>query len=114
MRTSVLLIGTILSFSIGMALPDAAVGVTNIVISAETVRDFGEMSPENIGIVKDKDASNGLVLGWTGGANNPAIAAPTAWFKVEFFADAVEYFIWVRVKSAGDTSTDSLWFQFDD
>jgi hypothetical protein len=109
-----LLICTILLFSVGMVLPDAVVGVTNIVISAETVRDFGEMSPENIGIVEDEDASNGLALGWTGGASNPAVAAPTAWFKVEFFADAAEYFIWVRARSDGDTSTDSLWFQFDD
>jgi len=99
-----------------MALPNAAVGVTNIVISAETVRDFGEMSQANIEIVEDKDASNGLALKWTGGANSPPVAAPTAWFKVEFFADAAEYFIWIRGRTApdADTSVDSDWIQFDD
>ena len=114
MRTPILLICTLLSFCIGVALTDAVARVTEIVISAETVRDFGEMSEENIEIVEDEDASNGLALKWTGGDNIPAVAEPTAWFKVEFFAEAAEYFIWIRSKCDGDTGVDSDWIQFDD
>ena len=116
MRIQILLTCTFLLFCVGMVLPNAVVGQTNIVISAETVRDFGEMSEENIGIVEDEDASNGLALQFTGGANNPAVADPTAWFKVDFWAEEAEYFIWVRARTAddGDTSVDSLWVQFDD
>jgi hypothetical protein len=87
---------------------------TDIVISAETVRDFGKMSPANVEIVDDPDASNGLAIEFTGGANNPPIPEPTAWFEVEFKAEAAEYFVWMRGKSNGDTSTDADWFQFDD
>ena len=112
MRTSILLTCTLL-FCVGMALPNTVIGQTDIVISAETVRDFGELSEENVELVDDEDASNGLAFQFTGGDNIPAVAEPTAWFKVEFFAEAAEYFIWVRAKSDGDTSTDSLWVQFD-
>jgi len=102
-----------------MVLPTVVVGQTNIVISAETVRDFGEMSEENVEIVEDADASNGFAIHWTGGAvaeadlGNPEKVV--AWFKVEFFADAAEYFIWIRGRTApdGDTGVDSVWVQFD-
>ena len=97
-----------------MALPNATVGQTNIVISAETIRDFGEMSQENIRIVKDHEASHGLALEFTGGDNIPAVAEPTVWFRIEFLADAAEYFVWIRAKTDGDTLTDSTWIQFDD
>jgi len=97
-----------------MTLLDVVAGAIEIVISAETVRDFGEMSPENIEIVEDADASNGLALKWTGGGNIPAVAEPTAWFKAEFLAEAAEYFIWIRCKTDSDDQTDSNWMQFDD
>lgn len=88
--------------------------IKEIVLSAETIRDFGELSPQNVEIVKDAEASHGLALRFTGGANNPPLANPTAWFRVKFRADAAPYYIWIRGKSDGDTSTDSLWFQFDE
>ena len=89
--------------------------IPEIIISAETVKAFGEMSPE-IGIVDDPDASNGKALRWADDAkaNNPPIEDPTAWFSIEFMADAAEYFIWIRAKCDGDTGTDALWLQFDD
>lgn len=98
----------------GVTLPNAVAKITDIVISAETVRDFGQKSPENVEFVNDPDASHGLAISFTGGANNPPIAQPTAWIEVEFWADAAEYFIWMRGKSDGDTGTDATWFQFDD
>lgn len=88
--------------------------IREIVLSAETIRDFGELSKQNVEIVKDAAASNGLAIHFTGGANNPPLPNPTAWFQVKFRADAAKYFIWVRGKSDGDTSTDSLWFQFNE
>ena len=89
--------------------------IPEIIISAETVKAFGEMSPE-VGIVDDPDASNGKALRWADDAkaNNPPIEDPTAWFSIEFMADAAEYFIWIRAKCDGDTGTDALWVQFDD
>lgn len=114
MKTWTLLICSLLLFCVGMTLLQAIADVPEVVISAETIRDFGQMSPQNIEIVKDAKASNGLALRWTGGANNPPIANPIAWFKLEFKADADKYFIWIRGKSDGDTGTDAIWFQFDD
>ncbi|MBI1924580.1 hypothetical protein HYR99_10045 [Candidatus Poribacteria bacterium] len=98
----------------GVTSPNAIAKITDIVISAETVKNFGEMSPKTVEIVPDPKASNGLALKWVSGANNPPVPNPTAWFKVEFRADAAEYFIWIRGKSDGDTGTDALWLQFDD
>jgi hypothetical protein len=120
MKIQILLICMFLSFCVVIVLPNAVMGQTNIVISAETVRDFGEMSEENVEIVEDEAASNGLAIHFTGGAvavadlGNPEKVV--AWFKVEFFADAAEYFIWIRARTAddADTSVDSDWLQFDD
>ena len=114
MKTRMLTICLFALFCIGGTLPDAAAAITDIVISAETVRDFGKMSPQNVEIVKDPDASNGLAISFTGGASANAVPQPTAWIDAEFRADAAEYFIWIRGKSNGDTSTDSTWLQFDD
>ncbi|MCH8296084.1 hypothetical protein IH992_33825 [Candidatus Poribacteria bacterium] len=114
MRTQSLRWSAVLLLFVGMTIPNAMAAITDIVISAETIRDFGEMSEQNIEIVEDDETSNGLALHWTGGANNPPIAEPTAWFKVEFLADAAEYFIWIRAKHNGDTGTDAVWAQFDD
>jgi len=97
-----------------MILPVAIAQIPEIVISAETVRDFGEMSEDNVKLVDDPDASNGLALEFIGGENNPAVADPTAWIKVDFNAEAAEYFIWIRCTTDGDTLTDSLWLQFDE
>jgi hypothetical protein len=119
MRTSILLTCWLL-FGVGMVLPNAVVGQTNRVISAETIRDFGDMSPENVEIVEDPDASNGLAFYWVGGAVGEAdLGNPekvVAWFRVKFMAEAAEYFIWIRGRTApdGDTGVDSLWVQFDD
>ena len=113
MRIRPLLICVMLFVCAGMMLTNA-LAQTDIVISAETIRDFGEMSPATVEIVEDADASNGLAIAVTYGANNPAIAEPTAWYEIEFKAAAAEYFIWVRAKADGDTGTDAMWFQFDD
>ena len=93
----------------------AAAGIPEIVISAETIQAFGKMSDE-VEIVDDADASNGKALRWRDDAkaNNPPIAEPTAWFEVEFAAEAAEYFLWIRGKADGDTGTDADWIQFDD
>ncbi len=113
MRVSILVFFMFLLFCVGIISP-AIAQISEIVISTETVRDFGEMSPDNVKIVDDADASNGLAIEFFGGENNPAIADPTAWIKVEFKAEAAVYFIWIRCKSDGDTGTDSLWMQFDE
>ena len=97
-----------------VTLPNATAAISEIVISAETVRDFGQKSPENVEFVNDPDASHGLAISFTGGANGNPVPQPTSWIEVEFRADAAEYFIWLRGKSNGDTGTDSTWFQFDD
>ena len=80
-----------------------------------TIQAFGKMSDE-VEIVDDADASNGKALRWKDDAkaNNPPIAEPTAWFEVEFAAEAAEYFLWIRGKADGDTGTDADWIQFDE
>ena len=88
--------------------------ITEVVISAETIRDFGETSPQNTAFVRDADASNGLAFQFTGGANNPPVANPTAWWEVEFWCEAGTYYIWARGKSDGNNQTDAFWLQFDD
>ena len=97
-----------------LTLPVAATAQTEVVISAETIRDFGKTSSENIAFVRDADASNGLAFQFIGGANNPLVANPTAWWEVEFWCEAGTYYIWARGKSDGDTGTEAFWLQFDD
>ena len=89
--------------------------IPEIIISPEMVKAFGNMSAE-VGIVADAEASNGKALRWEdfAVANNPPIEQPTAYFEIEFMADAAEYFIWIRGKCDGNTGTDALFFQFDD
>ena len=97
-----------------LTLPVAATAQTEVVISAETIRDFGKTSSENIAFVIDADASNGLAFQFIGGAANPPVANPTAWWEVEFWCEAGAYYIWARGKSDGDTGTEAFWLQFDD
>ena len=97
-----------------LTLPVAATAQTEVVISAETIRNFGKTSSENIAFVRDADASNGLAFQFIGGANNPLVANPTAWWEVEFWCEAGTYYIWARGKSDGDTGTEAFWLQFDD
>ena len=114
MKAPSLFICTIMALCvIGMASSSFAV-IDEVVISAETIKNFGEISPENTGFARDADASNGLAFQWSGGAANPPVEKPTAWFKVEFWCEAGTYFIWVRGKTDGNTGTDALWLQFDD
>ena len=88
--------------------------VTEVVISAETIRDFGETSAQYTDFVRDTDASNGLAFKFTGGGIIPLRPDPEAWWKLEFWCDAGTYFIWARGKSDFSTGTDSFWLQFDD
>jgi len=67
-----------------------------------------------VSVVNDPEASIGKAIEFTEGANNPLSPNPTVYFEMDFKANAQEYYIWLRVKSDGDTSTDSLWIQFDD
>lgn len=88
--------------------------VTEVVISAETIRDFGNRSPQNTAFVRDADASNGLAFNFTGGGARPMPLDPVAWWEVEFWCDAGTYFIWANGKSDFNNGTDSFWLQFDD
>ena len=97
-----------------LVLPLTATAQTEVVISAETIRDFGKTSSENIAFVRDADASNGLAFQFIGGASARPVANPTAWWEVEFWCEAGTYYIWARGKSDGDTGTESFWLQFDD
>ncbi|MEK7399546.1 MAG: hypothetical protein AAB116_21600 [Candidatus Poribacteria bacterium] len=71
-------------------------------------------SDAGVAVVNDKDASIGKAMEFTAGANNPLSPNPTTYVDMEFTASAGKYNIWLRAKSDGDTSTDSLWIQFDD
>ena len=113
MRVPSLLICTLMALCvIGMASNGFA-AIEEVVISAETIRDFGETSPENTAFARDADASNGLAFQFIGGAVNPPIAEPPAWWEVEFWCEAGTYFVYARGKSDGDTGTDAFWLQFD-
>ena len=87
--------------------------ITEVVISAETIKDFGETSPENTGFARDADASNGLAFQFIGGAVNPPVEEPPSWWEVEFWCEAGTYFVYARGKSDGDTGSDAFWLQFD-
>ena len=113
MRARSLLLCTLMALCIGITSNGFA-AIEEVVISAETIQNFGEISPENTGFARDADASNGLAFQWTGGAANPPVENPTAWFTVEFFCEAGDYFVWVRGMTDGNTGTDALWLQFDD
>jgi hypothetical protein len=64
-------------------------------------------------IVEDEAASIGKAIEIAGVANNLPVANPSSYVELEFYADAgVEYYIWVRGKSAS-ASNDSSWIQFD-
>lgn len=78
------------------------------------VNSITTISKAGAAVVNDPEASIGKVIEFTDGANNPLSPNPTAYFEMSFKANAEEYHIWLRVKSDGDTSTDSLWIQFDD
>ena len=93
MRAPSLLICTLMALCVGGITSSSVAAITEVVISAETIRDFGETSPQNIAFVQDADASNGLALQFIGGANNPPVANPTAWWEVEFWCEAGTYFI---------------------
>ena len=89
----------------------------NSAIADEVVLDVNSitaMSKVGVAVVNDPQASIGRAIEVTDGANNPLSPNPTAYFEMDFKANAGEYYIWLRVKSDGDTSTDSLWIQFDD
>jgi hypothetical protein len=94
-----------LSFALFSAIAD------EVVLNANSIT---AMSNGGVAVVNDKDASIGKAIEFTSGANNPLSPNPTVYFEMDFKANAEEYFIWLRVKSDGDTSTDSLWIQFDD
>ena len=114
MRASSLLICTLMAFWVVGTASSSFAAITEVVISAETIRDFGEMSPQNTAFVPDANASNGLAFEFTGGAANPPVAEPTAWWEVEFWCEAGTYYIWARGKSDGGLGTDAFWLQFDD
>lgn len=114
MRAPSLLICTLMAICVlGMASSGSA-AITEIVISAETIKDYGETSPENTAFARDADASNGLAFQFIGGAVNPPVENPAAWWEVEFWCDEGTYYIWARGKSDGNTGTDAFWLQFDD
>ena len=69
---------------------------------------------KGVAVVKDPDASIGMAIEFTDGANNPLSPNPTVYFEMDFEANSDKYYIWIRAKSDGDTSTDSLWIQFDE
>ena len=98
---------------VGMAASSFA-EVTEVVISAETIRNFGKTSPKHTAFVRDADASNGLAFQFTGGGWRPLPPELIAWWEVEFWCDAGTYFIWARGKSDLSGGTDSFWLQFDD
>ena len=114
MRAPSLLICTLMALCVVGIASSSFAAITEVVISAETIRDFGETSPQNTAFVQDPDASNGLAFQFIGGANNPPVANPTAWWEVEFWCEAGTYYIWARGKSDGNTATESFWLQFDD
>lgn len=97
---------------IGMTSSSFA-AITEVVISAETIKDYGETSPENTAFARDADASNGLAFQFIGGSANPPVADPAAWWQVEFWCDEGTYYIYARGKSDGNTGTDAFWLQFD-
>ena len=114
MRAPSLLICTLMAICVlGMASSSSA-AITEVVISAETIKDFGETSPENTAFARDADASNGLAFQFIGGAVNPPVENPEAWWEVEFWCDEGTYYIWARGKSDGNTGTDAFWLQFND
>lgn len=103
----VILLGVFISFSSSdyalSAIPEVVVDANDVV---KTVGDCK--------IVEDQEASTGKALEMAGPDNNPLIADPSSYAELEFYADAgVEYYIWVRGKSAS-ASNDSSWIQFDD
>ena len=113
MRAPSLLIYTLMALCVvGMASSSFA-AITEVIISAETIKNFGETSAQNTAFVPDTNASNGLAFQFIGGANNPPVAEPTAWWEVEFWCEAGTYYIWARGKSDGDVGTESFWLQFD-
>ena len=114
MRAPSLLICTLMALCVVGIGSSSFAAITEVVISAETIRDFGETSPQNTAFVQDADASNGLAFQFIGGANFSLVANPTAWWEVEFWCEAGTYHIWARGKSDGNVGTDSFWLQFDD
>ena len=114
MRAPSLLICTLMALCVVGIASNSFAAITEVVISAETIRDFGETSPQNTAFVQDADASNGLAFQFIGGANFSLVANPTAWWEVEFWCEAGTYHIWARGKSDGNVGTDSFWLQFDD
>lgn len=102
-----ILLGVFISFSSSdytlSAIPEIVVDADDVV---KTVGDCK--------IVEDQEASISKCLEMAGAANNPLVADPSSYVELEFYADAgVEYYIWVRGKSAS-ASNDSSWIQFDD
>ena len=108
MRAPSLLIYTLMALCVvGMASSSFA-AITEVIISAETIKNFGETSAQNTAFVPDTNASNGLAFQFTGGATDPPVAEPTAWWQVEFWCEAGTYYIWARGKSDGDALTDAV------
>ena len=114
MRSPSLLFCALMALCVISMAPNSFAAVTEVVISAETIRDFGTKSPQYTEFVQDTDASNGLAFKFTGGGTNPLRPDPEAWWELEFWCDAGTYFIWARGKSNFSTGTDSFWLQFDD
>lgn len=78
------------------------------------VKSITKMTDFGVAIVNDKEASIGKAIEFTDGANNPLSPNPKVYVEMEFNASSGKYYIWLRAKSDGDTSTDSVWIQFDD
>lgn len=114
MRVRSLLICTLMALCVLGMTANSFAAITEVVISAETIKDYGETSPENTAFARDADASNGLAFQFIGGAVNPPVENPTAWWEVEFWCDEGTYYIWARGKSDGNTGTDAFWLQFND
>ncbi len=113
MRAPSLLICTLMALCVIGIASSSFAAITEVVISAETIRDFGETSPQNTAFARDADASNGLAFQFIGGAVNPPVEAPPAYWEVEFWCEEGTYYVWARGKSNGDTGTDAFWLQFD-
>jgi glucans biosynthesis protein C len=89
----------------------------NVTIADEVVlncKSITTMSKTGVAIVDDSLASIKKAIEFQDGANNPLAPDPKVYFEMEFNANPGKYYIWLRVRSDGDTSTDSLWIQFDD
>ena len=68
MRVPSLLICTLMALCVVGMASNGFAAIEEVVISAETIKDFGETSPENTAFARDADASNGLAFQFIGGA----------------------------------------------